>query len=882
MKILSVRYTEGPNIYIYKPVMVARVDLEQYTERESYEFEGFSDRLLLLLPGLREHHCAKGVPGGFVDRLYGGTYFGHITEHVCIELACLAGLNVHFGKTWYAGSAGHYDIIMECLEFSCQSRLLYFAATIVDSLVHGQVIDISQEIDDVKKLYAKRQLGPSTLSIVEAAQSRNIPVRRMSSGSLIQLGYGHKRKLVEATVTDNTSAVSVDIACDKDMTKHLLKDAGIPVPEGVVVDNVEEAIAHFINLDGPVVVKPYNGNQGRGVSLNLVSAEEVETSFQIAQQFSSEVIVERFIQGVNVRCLVIGGQFVAASERIAAHVCGDGQSTIEQLIDEVNSDEKRGFGHERPLTKIAVDAVVRQTLRKNGMDLTHIPSTGNCILLRESANLSTGGEAIDVTEKLHKSYRQIAERTARIIGLDICGIDMVIPSVTQPGSGQNCAVIEVNAAPGIRMHQYPSHGAPRPVGKAIVDSLFPYGDNGRIPIVSITGTNGKTTTTRLVGHAFSQMGKVVGMTTTGGVYLNGQKIISGDTTGPVSARAVLTDSSVEVAVLETARGGIVRGGLAYDKANVAVITNISLDHVGQDGIETLDDLVHIKSLVAECVVEDGTVVLNVEDENLVQISKRLTSRVVFFGPSESHAEMRKHLACGGVGYYVSQGWLIEAKGNLSWEIVALNDIPLTHRGMATFQVENVLAAAAALRASGLTRQQVARAFQTFTARENYGRAAIYQLPTGAHLLLDYGHNPDGFVKVGNWLKGIPHKRLVGVIGVPGDRADVVVKQSALCLAELFDAFIVKEDEDRRGRPIGEIAELLKSEILAKSPHKPCLTLQSEAAAIEHAVKMSEVGDIIAVFYEELFIAEQTIRELGGLQVESFESQIKENVFAVQM
>lgn len=864
MKILSVRHIEGPNVYIYKPILVARVDLEDLTERESCDIPGFSDRLLQLLPGLREHHCAKGAPGGFVDRLYGGTYFGHIVEHTAIELACLAGLSVHYGKTVYAGQTGLYDIIIECEEFAAQRYLLQAAADLVTAVIHAR--DASALLDaalrKVTDILAETALGPSTRAIMEAARRRDIPVRRLNDGSLLQLGYGIHRRLVEATLTDATSAVSVDIACDKALTKDLLADAGIPTPEGGVARSADDAVAWFHRLGAPVVVKPLGGNQGRGVSLRLTTPEAVTEAFRRAQAISDAVIVERHIEGRNLRVLVVQGRAVAVSERVPAHVVGDGLHTVRELVEQANQDPRRGVDHEKPLTRIPLDEVAEQTLRGQGLRWDDVPAAGQVVWLRDSANLSTGGEALDVTEDVDPSYRRMAERAARCVGLDVCGVDLVVvrpERAYEPGSAY---VIEVNACPGIRMHLHPSQGMPRDVADAIVESLFPWG-NGRIPIVAITGTNGKTTTTRLIGHALSSIGKRVGMTTTGGVYIGDELVLSGDTTGPASARIVLSDPTVEVAVLETARGGIVRGGLAYDKAQVAVLTNISLDHIGQDGVETIEDIVHIKSLVAECVSEHGTVVLNADDPHLVPLAPRLRAKISWFSMRSDNPVICRHVATGGWAYYLADGRITEARGDHVWSIAHVHDIPLTLGGFATFHVENCLAATAALRALGLTRQQVAAALRSFRPDQNTGRLAIYRLPSGARCVLDYGHNPDGFAKVGQWLRALPHRRMVGVVGVPGDRADTVIRRSAEVLAGIFEEFIVKEDRDLRGRRPGEVARMMADVIQQNAPDKPLEVRLDEEEALRVALQRAAAGDVIVMFYEKWAPAQRIVEQAGG-------------------
>ncbi len=555
---------------------------------------------------------------------------------------------------------------------------------------------------------------------------------------------------------------------------------------------------------------------------------------------------------------------VAASERLPAHVIGDGVHTIEELVQRKNSEPLRGEGHEKPLTKISLDETAQEMLKRQGLTLSDCPPADEMVYLRDSANLSTGGEATDVTSQLHVSLRQLAERAARMIGLDICGVDMVVADPALPATSGSCAVVEVNASPGIRMHQYPSQGMARDVGAAIVDMMFPGGDDGRIPIVAITGTNGKTTTTRLIAHGLKLLGKCVGMTTTSGVWIGDEQVLKGDTTGPLSARTVLSDPTVEAAVLETARGGIVRGGLAYDRANVAVLTNISLDHVGQDFVESLDDLLHIKSLVAECVHPNGTVVLNADDAQLVGLSRRLNTAVAFFTMNPGQTHFQEHLSRGGVGYWQENGWLMEGRGSLSWPLQAVDSILLTDNGTAKFQIENCLAAAAAMRSLGLTRSDVRNALTTFIpATANRGRSMSFRMPNGTRVVLDYGHNPGGFERVGEWLNAVPHGHLIGVVGVPGDRADSLIQDSARQLAEIFDSFIVKEDEDKRGRADGEVAALIAAEIRKVAPHKSCIIQLSETEALKQALAGSQDGDIVAMFYEQLQPLVQLVLAAGG-------------------
>ncbi|MFB5190493.1 cyanophycin synthetase [Alicyclobacillus fastidiosus] len=870
MNIVSVRHIEGPNVYLYKPILVARVHLESYTEKESFDFPGFTEKLLELLPGLREHHCAKGEPGGFVDRLHGGTYFGHIVEHVTIELATLAELDVHYGKTVYADGPGIYDIVLECKSFEAQAFLLDRAMELVRQLTEGKSEGLTQYIAEAvaqaRQIVLCRQLGPSTQAIADACARRQIPFRRIGDGSLLELGQGVHKKRISATITDETSCVAVDISCNKELTKEILREGGIPVPHGGVARTEADALRLFHELGAPVVMKPFDGRQGQGVSLNITDESQASRAFQIAKSYSDEVLVESYVVGDNFRLLVVSGTCVAVARRDPAHVVGDGVHTVAQLIEEANEDPRRGDGHERPLTKIHVDDVLQETLTKAGRSLDTIPQAGERVDLRESANLSTGGEAHDMTRHIHPSYKRLAERSAKLVGLDVCGVDMVVQEIHDAATDDNCAVIEVNAAPGIRMHQHPSHGMPIDVADYIVESLFPRGQNGRIPIIAVTGTNGKTTTTRLIAHGLQREGKTVGCTTTGGVYINDELIQRGDTTGPRSARLVLSDPEVEAAVLETARGGIMRGGLAYDKADVAVLTNISLDHIGQDAIDTIEDLVHVKSLVAECVHPEGTVVLNADDEHLVALMERLQSGIVLISSRADNPVVLRHLAMGGTAFYIDNGDLIEANGAMKRHVIAVADIPITMRGTIGFHIENALLATAALRASGLSRRSVALSLRQFQPEANRGRCMIYRMPGGFHVILDYAHNAAGFQGVGEWVRRLPHRRLFGIVGVPGDRADSVIVQSTEALAPVFDAFIVKEDADKRGRANGEIAQMMSQTLRRLVPHKPTRIVLAETEALVYALDTLQAGDIACMFYEASEPLERLLLERGGERV----------------
>ncbi|MDQ3906830.1 MAG: cyanophycin synthetase, partial [Acidobacteriota bacterium] len=652
MKIEGIRTLAGPNIYTHSPALLMRLNLGDLDGRESRDIADFNRRLLALLPGLREHHCARGRRGGFVERLEEGTYFGHVVEHVALELTQLAGVGVTHGKTRRAGEPRRYNVVVEYRAEKGTRLLLERAVGVVESLARGGACSLEETLREARKLIADTELGPSTRAIVESAERRGIPWARIGDGSLVQLGHGRRRKLIQAATTEGTSAVACEVASDKDLTKELLARVSIRVPRGKIVIDEEEAVAALGELGGPVVAKPLDGRQGRGVSLDLRTAEEVRQGFRHASVYSGQVIIEEQFAGRNYRVLVVGYRVVAASERIPCHVVGDGRSTISELIEIANRDPLRGDGHEKPLTRIVVDEIALAHLRKSGLSLDCVPAAGERVYLRESINLSTGGTARDVTDEVHASVARACERAARVVGLDVCGVDLVLPDIARPLDEQGGGFIELNAAPGLRMHLFPAEGRPRDVGEAIVGTLYPKGASARVPLISVTGTNGETTVTRLIAHVFAAQDRCVGMTTSDGVWIGGECVERGDATGAESARAVLCDPAVEVAVLETSRGGITRCGLGYDWSDVGVITNIRPDHFDGGDAESVDDLVYVLSLVAERVREGGTLVLNADDEELARLTQiprvsRVEKRVTYFSLHEDHVLIRKHVGAGG-------------------------------------------------------------------------------------------------------------------------------------------------------------------------------------------------------------------------------------------
>jgi cyanophycin synthetase len=873
MKIKNFRTLSGANVYSHGPVVTMKLDLEDLANVESCAIGGFVDRLLEALPGLEEHHCALGRRGGFVERLREGTYFGHVVEHVALELTDAAEISVNRGKTVATDEPGVYLVAVACKSERGMQHLLRVAVDLVQATVSGDAFDLEPHIEEAKRIIAEHELGPSTKAIVEAAKRRGIPTHRVGDESLVRLGHGCRAKRIQATTTDRTSIIGVDIAGNKQLTKRVLAGAGLPAPDGCVVRTREDAAECLQRLRPPLVVKPLDGNQGRGVSLNLTAPDQVMEAFDLAAGVSPDVIVEEMYRGNDYRVVVVNGKMVAAAQRIPAHVWGDDEHTISELIDIANHDPRRGDHHEKPLTKISTDPLVHAILKRHGRSLDDVPKKGEMVLLRESANLSTGGMAKDVTECVHPSFRRLCERAARVVGLDVCGVDLVVPDITQPFDARG-GIVEVNASPGIRMHHFPSDGQPRDVGGAIVDMLFPDGSNGRIPLLSITGTNGKTTVTRLVRHILSATGRTVGMTTTDGIWIGDEEVARGDMTGPWSANVVLSDPSVEIAVLETARGGIVRSGLAYDWSDVGVITNIQADHIGQDGIETLDDILWIKRLVAERVREGGTVVLNADDPLLVElphekVMQRISRRIVFFSLDGANPVVQQHVDDGGTAFVAHGGWLEERSPEGVHRIARADAIPATLGGTAEFQIANVLASAAACRAVGVDRQTIASALATFRLdQHSAGRLNLFAL-AGGYVLLDYGHNPAAIQAVCRTVSQWGATRITQVMTVPGDRSTALIEEAARAALCGPDRVIVREDTDRRGRRVGEIAEILASVLRRERPTLPVEIVLDELEAVATAVREMQSGELVVALCEELDKVRDWLTEQGATPVQDF-------------
>jgi len=863
MQILSSRAIEGRNIHSHYPVIEVLVDLEEYADCQTDEFPGLREILVESLPGIASHHCGIGAPGGFLLRVGEGTYFGHVIEHVALELMLAAGQAVMYGKTRRVEGTV-YKVVFE---YECKESGLYAARVapqIVDQIAKGQRPEVEGHIARIRALAWKHQLGPSTLAIAKAAEDRGIPWMRLGSTSMLQLGHGSKQRLVEATISGRTSCISVDIACDKVLTKLLLEEAGIPVPQGGLACDEDQALRVATELGYPLVTKPRDGNQGKGVSVNLRTEDELRQGFTTARSLSEGVVVERHIQGRHYRILVIGGKLAAASERLPAFVIGDGKHTVARLVEMTNSDAMRGEEHELPLTRIKIDEAARRVLSRQGLSLDSVPGRGNLVYLRDNANLSTGGVAIDVTDEVHPENARMAIRASEVLGMDIAGVDLITDHISLPMDATGGAIVEVNAAPGIRMHLFPWKGRRREVGRQIVDHLFP-GGNGRIPVIAVTGTNGKTTVVRMIAAVLAEAGYHVGMTCTDGVFINGDCIMKADASGPKSARTVLRSPKVDAAVLETARGGLIRDGLAFDRCDVAVITNIADDHLGQDGVSSLEDLALVKSLLIEAVLRKGHAVINADDPVALSIAGRASGRLVLFSAQPDNLAVRKHVLAGGRALVLKNGHITWISQDKTAKIMGIKDVPCTLGGVALFNVQNTLAAAAACCAVDIDAETIADALSQFyaDARANPGRLNIIE-SGGFTVVLDYGHNVpalEASVQAVRNLVALDERqprRLIGVIASPGDRQDDRIVALGRAAAGAFNLVFLKEDHDLRGREPGKTAGLLVQGALEVAPAEAVKVVLDEGEAIREALKTCTRNDLLVVYYEKYDEAYQSI------------------------
>ena len=848
MQILAWRYFEGPNPHCHRPMIEIELELGRLAERTTQELLGFTETLLQDIPGLGDHHCSLGYPGGFLLRLREGTRLGHVLEHVALELLHLCGAEGVYGKTRQIRRSSRYRVAFEAPEAEVGHVAAELACRYLDSLVAQQPLALADGQLGLQEICARRCLGPSTRAITQAALQRDIPVRRIGATSILELGHGRHMRRVQATLTDRTSAVAVDLAADKQRCKEILAAQGIPVPRGRVVESAAEAVAAQAALGCQVAVKPLASCQGRGVTLGLTREDEIREAFEVARTVMPEVLVEEQVQGRHYRLLVVGGRLVAAAQRLQAQVTGDGRSSVRELVAQLNLDPRRGVGHEKPLTRVPLDAIAVRCLSRQGLTPDDVPPLGRTVMLREAANLSTGGSAVDVTDDVAAPHRSLAQRAALGIGLDVAGVDMVAQDIADPGSP--AWVLEVNAAPGIRMHHHPTLGEPRDAAGAIVEALYPPGSPSRVPLVAITGSNGKTTTVRLVRQMLEATGLVVGYTCTDGHGVGGDSLGSGDDAGPRSARAVLRDPRVEAAVLEVARGGIARGGLGYDRADVGCILNVTGDHLGQDGVDTIEQLRLLKALVAEAVRPGGRVVLNADDSGTPDLQQRAAAPAILFAAKPDGIVLRRHVAAGGEAVVAAEGQLAVVRGGRAEAILPLSEIAVADGGAWQPMLENALAAAACAVGLGLPPAAIASALRSFRSDsgQNPGRLNVHELGD-VRVVVDYGHNAAALSAVAPGLRAMAQGRLIGVVGLPGDRRDEDALALGRTAALAFDVVFCKEDQDRRGRAPGEMAQRVAQGVRLGGgrPH----VVPAERDALREALGQARAGDVVAVFYEKL-------------------------------
>ncbi len=810
LRISRLRALRGPNFWRLAPVIACDVRLGALEEVTSAKIPGFNERLLSLVPTLREHPCSRETSGGFVERLEEGTGFIHILEHVALELQTLAGTDVSFGRVVESGDPGVWWLIVEYEEEDVGLQSVRDAVRLVRACMTGEPFDIQRTVDDLHDLLEDVRLGPSTAAIVEEARRRGIPVRRLNSSSLVQLGLGKNLRRIQAAMSDYTSAIGVEIAQDKDDTRRVLSNIGLPVPQGDTASTLAGAIEVAEEIGFPVLLKPLDASHGRGISGRLESEEDVRRAWPVSSAYSRRVIVEQYVTGRDYRVLVVDGKMVAVAERVPAHVVGNGRHTVRELIRAANQDPRRGKGHTKVLTRLPDDRPTEDFLASRGLSMESVPAAGEVVPLRATANLSTGGTSIDRTDEIHPDNVTACEMPAGIVGLDIAGIDVLSPDISVPFRENGAVIIEVNAAPGLRMHTHPSEGAPRNVGAPIVDMLYPPGTETTIPIISITGTNGKTTTTRLVAHLFRQTGKTVGFTTTDGVYLQNRLVMEGDMTGPFSANIILSNPTVEVAVLETARGGLLRSGLGFEEADVGVVLNVSADHLGLRGINTVEQLAEVKGVIPAVVKREGHAVLNADDPLVYAMRERSPADIVLFStvqPGENE-RFEQHIARGGIGVRMEDDTFVVRRGRLRIPVVGVREVPLMMGGAARFQQQNILAAIATAYVRGVRYDTIRAGLLSFFPSPSMtpGRLNLLRLGEG-RLLVDYAHNAAAVEGLMEMARNLPARRRIGVLGAPGDRRDEDIRDVGRLSAGL-DRIIVKEDHDRRGRPEGETPRLI--------------------------------------------------------------------------
>lgn len=840
-----------------------KLDLESLETQPTDKIPGFFERMQELLPSLFEHHCSEGYEGGFYERVKRGTWIGHVVEHIALELQTLAGMNCGFGRTRGTGKDGVYNVVFEYEVPKAGMYAAKAAVRIADALVEGDEYDLESDIRELKRLHGKFAYGPSTGSIVSEAIKRNIPVTQLDDCA-VMLGYGKFQESIEATVTSRTTNLSVEIACNKERTKDKLDAAGIPVPKGEIVYDIEGLLESIDRLGFPLVMKPLDGNHGRGATINITTTAMAVDALKVAQKISKDVIVEKFITGFDHRLLVVNYKLVAAALRTPACVIGDGRSTIEELVAKENLDPRRGNGHANVLTQITIDDHTLSLLAENDLSLDSIPAVNEVVYLKATANLSTGGTATDITEELHPYNKWMAERIAKVVGLDVCGIDIMATDLKQPITECGGAVLEVNAAPGFRMHLAPSAGKPRNVARAVVDMLFPPGRKSTVPIIAVTGTNGKTTAVRLISHMATIAGYTTGYTTTDGITVNGYTLEKGDCTGPISAAFVLRDPTIDFAVLECARGGLLREGLAFNHCDVGIVTNLSEDHIGSQGIRTIYEMARVKSVIPECVHQTGLAVLNSDDDLVYNMRHELECNVALFSRQGETDRIKEHCENGGLAAIAEEGYVTLIHGDRKARIDVLSNIPLLHEGKAEFMLESILPAVLTGYDQGFSIEEIREALRTFKCSPSIlpGRLNLFENPS-VKVLVDFAHNPAALDALGSFVEKSGSTFSTGIISAYGDRRDEDIIALGASAGKNFKRIIIRMNKDLFGRTEDEIKDLLIRGIISSNPSAQIEYVPQETLALSHAFTTAKHGEFIVACVEN---AEQCISVMEKLSV----------------
>jgi cyanophycin synthetase len=877
LRIVEQRVYRGPNFWSYDPAIKLIVDLGELEEYPTNKLPGFTERLIGIVPGVATHSCGTGRPGGFEDRLNEGTWLGHVAEHIALQLQRDAGTEVGRGKTRSTGQKGRYHVIFSYAEESVGLAAGRLAVRLVNHLVEAEPdFDFRAEFEQLVRLAERAAFGPSTQAILDEAGLRDIPWIRLNEASLVQLGHGVHQKRIRATMTSQTSSLGVDIAQDKKLTNRLLAATGVPVPRSEVVRTEDEAAAAAGKIGYPVAMKPLDGNHGRGVMLNLADEAAVREVYPDARGESrfGGVVVESFLTGNDYRCLVVGGVLRAVAQRVPAHIDGDGKRTVADLVAVTNADPRRGIGHEKVLTRIAIDDEAIGYAAEQGFAMEDVPPKGTRVFLKRTGNMSTGGISIDRTEEIHPENQEIAEQAAKVVGLDIAGIDFICPDISVPVRETGGGIVEVNAAPGFRMHTNPTEGEPQYVAKPVIDMLFPPGTPARIPIVAVTGTNGKTTTARMISHILKGMGRKVGMTSTDGILIDGRPIRRGDMSGPKSASMVLQNPLVDTAVFEVARGGILREGLGYQRNDVAVVLNVAADHLGLGGITSLKQLAGVKQVIVEAVPRSGTAVLNADDPLVVKMAGVCSGSVIYFSMNPDNETLRRQASRGRRSVTIEAGrngdLIVLRQGRKSLPLVWTHLIPATFEGRARMNVMNALAATAAAWAAGAHLHDIRQGLRTFATSyfQAPGRLNLFDLD-GYRVIVDYAHNPHAMEALGSFVDAIAEApsnghqplvtgRRIGVIATAGDRRDRDIRELGRVAAAYFDRVVIREDQNPRGRPRGETASLIQEGVEAAMAEgarcKKSETVLDELEATRHALDLGRRGDLVVLCVDHANLA----------------------------